>query len=66
MLVFLIVIAAIAVLAVALVMGGGYGSYDRPTVVRRVIRRRPPARRIYSTDRPYMDEPPARRPVYRR
>lgn len=66
MLVLLIVIVAVAVLAVALVMGGGFGAYDRPTVIRRVIRRSPPVRRIYTTEAPYMDEPPVERPVYRR
>jgi hypothetical protein len=66
MLALLIVIAAIAVLAFALVLGGGFGSYERRTAFRRVVYRRVPVRRIYTTDRPYPDEAPVERPVYRR
>ena len=71
MLALLIVLIAVAVLAVVLTMGAGFGGPQGPggpVVRRRVIhRRRPPVRRVY-TEHEIVDErpPPVDRPSYRR
>lgn len=56
MLVLLIVLIAIVVLALALGFGGGFGGFgggygDGPVVHRRIIRRRPPVRRVITEER---------------
>jgi hypothetical protein len=76
MIVLLIVLAVVVALAIALAFGGGFGGYGgyggQPTVVRRVIHRRAPVRRVV-TEHHVVDDPyvaggaydPVDGPVYR-
>ena len=58
MVVLLIVVVAVVVLALAISFGGGFGGFggyggygDGPVVHRRIIRRRPPVRRVITEER---------------
>jgi hypothetical protein len=66
MIVLLVVLIAVVVLALAIGFGGfggfGAGYSDGPVVHRRIIRRRPPVRRIITEEHVTDDYDPAYRP----